>query len=170
MAPRARDVVDAFSVREGVCACSSLQRQGIRASGLPWFDALSIAAIKSLPKHRSVLDVWTREAVGWKTGQLRVVSPGWDLEVERGPDWLFVRLGSYPVADSDMPSLAGEIWSILDRCFVYRLVLQLDGCVPWTAICCGNWCCSTGAFANTVASCGCAACPRSIARRWRTAG
>jgi anti-anti-sigma regulatory factor len=55
------------------------------------------------------------------------ISPGWDLEVERGPDWLFVKLGNRAPADSDIPSLADEIWSILDRHFVYRLVLQLDG-------------------------------------------
>jgi anti-anti-sigma factor len=53
-------------------------------------------------------------------------SAGWDLEVERGPDWLFVRLGGRASADSDLPSLADEIWSILERHFVYRLVLQLD--------------------------------------------
>jgi anti-anti-sigma regulatory factor len=49
------------------------------------------------------------------------------LEVERGPDWLFVKLGNRAAADSDTPSLADELWSILDRHFVYRLVLQLDG-------------------------------------------
>jgi anti-anti-sigma factor len=54
------------------------------------------------------------------------ISPGWDLEVERGPDWLFVKLGDRVPADSDTPSLADEIWSILDRHFVYRVVLQLD--------------------------------------------
>ena len=55
------------------------------------------------------------------------ISPGWDLEVQRGPDWLFVKLGNRPPADAEIPSLADEIWSILDRHFVYRLVLQLDG-------------------------------------------
>ena len=55
------------------------------------------------------------------------VSPGWDLEVERGPDWLFVTVGRPLPTDSDTPSLADEIWSILDRHFCYRLVLQLDG-------------------------------------------
>ena len=55
------------------------------------------------------------------------ISPGWDLEVERGPDWLFVKLGNRAPVDSDIPSLADELWSILDRHFVYRVVLQLDG-------------------------------------------
>ena len=55
------------------------------------------------------------------------ISPGWDLEVERGPEWLFVKIGNHGPADSDIPSLADEIWAILDRHFVYRVVLQLDG-------------------------------------------
>jgi anti-anti-sigma factor len=53
-------------------------------------------------------------------------SLGWELEVERGPDWLYVRPGNGPSADADFPSLADEIWSILERHFVYRLVLRLD--------------------------------------------
>jgi anti-anti-sigma factor len=55
------------------------------------------------------------------------ISPGWDLEVERGPEWLFVKIGNCVPPDSDIPSLADEIWAILDRHFVYRVVLQLDG-------------------------------------------
>jgi hypothetical protein len=55
------------------------------------------------------------------------IAPGWDLEVERGPEWLFVKLGNHVPADSDIPSLADEIWSILDRHFVYRVVLRLEG-------------------------------------------
>lgn len=50
----------------------------------------------------------------------------WKLEVERGPDWLLVRVGGSDVDTSDMPPLAQPLWEVLERHFVYRLVLQLD--------------------------------------------
>ena len=53
-------------------------------------------------------------------------SPGWEVDVERGPDWLFVRLGN-PDPDVPVSSLADQLWSVLDCHFVYRLVLRLDG-------------------------------------------
>ena len=51
---------------------------------------------------------------------------GWRLDVERGPDWVFVRL--YPPLESapDFSTLGEEIWSLLEQSFTYRLVLELD--------------------------------------------
>ncbi len=47
----------------------------------------------------------------------------WGLEIDRGPDWLFIRL--HP--DSfDADNIAERLWEILDRHFIYRLVLELD--------------------------------------------
>ena len=47
----------------------------------------------------------------------------WGLEIDRGPDWLFVRLHAdgYEVDD-----LADRLWKILNEHFIYRLVLELD--------------------------------------------
>ena len=52
---------------------------------------------------------------------------GWRYEVNRGPDWIFVRLR--PCDDGGVDSsasLADRLWSVLDQCFTYRLVLELD--------------------------------------------
>jgi anti-anti-sigma factor len=54
------------------------------------------------------------------------VAPGWELDVERGPGWLLVKI-RHPLADaSDLPPLADEVWSLLERHFTYRVVLELD--------------------------------------------
>ena len=51
---------------------------------------------------------------------------GWDLEVDRGPDWLFVR--PLPLGDSrtDLPSLAEQVAALLEQTLVHRLVLDLS--------------------------------------------
>ncbi|MEM9659766.1 MAG: STAS domain-containing protein [Planctomycetota bacterium] len=51
------------------------------------------------------------------------VGKAWDLEVDRGPDWLFVRL--HPNAD-EPAEVAERLWSIAQRHFTYRIVLELD--------------------------------------------
>jgi anti-anti-sigma factor len=51
------------------------------------------------------------------------VCADWDVAVERGPDWLFVRLhpGSFE------PEHVGEkVWSLADRHFIYRVVLEME--------------------------------------------
>jgi len=52
------------------------------------------------------------------------VAGGWALEVERGPDWLFVRLNAAPEGWWQAPPLAECIWSLLQQHFVYRVVLD----------------------------------------------
>ncbi|OHB81522.1 MAG: hypothetical protein A2V98_01345 [Planctomycetes bacterium RBG_16_64_12] len=54
------------------------------------------------------------------------IAPGWELEVDRGPGWLLAKLKSGDVNASDTPPLADELWSMLERHFVYRVVLDLD--------------------------------------------
>lgn len=52
---------------------------------------------------------------------------GWELEVERGPGWLFVKPHwSEPDESPEVHSLADQIWSLLEQHFVYRVVLDLD--------------------------------------------
>jgi anti-anti-sigma factor len=54
------------------------------------------------------------------------VAPGCELEVERGPNWLLVRIANIELAEFDTPPLADRIWSVLQQHFTYRLVLELD--------------------------------------------
>lgn len=51
---------------------------------------------------------------------------GVPFEVERGPDWLLVRLGAPVAGVSDWAGLADTLWSMLDQHFIYRLVLDCE--------------------------------------------
>lgn len=58
---------------------------------------------------------------------------GWDLDVERGPDWLFVcPRRAADGAASERP-LAEQIWSLLEQNFSHRLVLELGDIGPLTS-------------------------------------
>lgn len=50
----------------------------------------------------------------------------WGVRVERGPDCLIVRLHEATSSFQDGQRLADIIWSILERHFVYRVILELD--------------------------------------------
>jgi anti-anti-sigma factor len=54
-------------------------------------------------------------------------APGCELDVERGPDWLLVRVRDFELAEPGDPPLAEQVWSLLQQHFTYRLVLELDG-------------------------------------------
>ncbi len=58
------------------------------------------------------------------------LAPGWELEVQRGPDWLLVQVKNSPGKSkkpvSATPPLAKTLWSLLEQHFTYRLVLELD--------------------------------------------
>ena len=54
------------------------------------------------------------------------VAPGWELEVERGPDWLLVKVINPYEDAADAPELSDGLWDLMQRHFTYRLVLELD--------------------------------------------
>jgi len=58
---------------------------------------------------------------------LAQIVAGWEMDVERGPDWIFLRLrpATHEQGTDDL-ALANRIWSVLEQSFVYRLVLELD--------------------------------------------
>ena len=51
---------------------------------------------------------------------------GLELNVDRGPNWLFVKLRSKENSKGDVPQIADKLWSISTRHFIYRLVLELE--------------------------------------------
>ncbi len=51
---------------------------------------------------------------------------GWQIDVDRGPDWVFVRLHPAEEAQLDDLSMAEQVWSLLEQSFTYRLVVELD--------------------------------------------
>ncbi len=54
------------------------------------------------------------------------LAPGWELAVERGPDWLFIKVANPDGDASDATELADCIWSLLQQHLTHRLVLELD--------------------------------------------
>jgi anti-anti-sigma factor len=48
----------------------------------------------------------------------------WD--VERGPDWLLVRVRNLDQVASEAPPLAERLWRLMQQHFTHRLVLELD--------------------------------------------
>ncbi len=51
---------------------------------------------------------------------------GCELDVQRGPDWLLVRITGMDAEPADGPSLADQLWEVMERHFTYRMVLELD--------------------------------------------
>ncbi|NLF08191.1 MAG: STAS domain-containing protein [Pirellulaceae bacterium] len=54
------------------------------------------------------------------------IAPGCELEVQRGPDLLVVRIKNFDPTEPDSSSLVDRIWNILEQHFTYRLVLEMD--------------------------------------------
>lgn len=54
------------------------------------------------------------------------IAPACELDVQRGPDWLLVRVRTVDLVDSEGPELAERLWCLLEQHFTYRLVLELD--------------------------------------------
>lgn len=54
------------------------------------------------------------------------LADGWQYDLERGPECLFVRLRTDEQHADAEPPLAGQLWSALDEHMIYRLVLELD--------------------------------------------
>lgn len=52
-------------------------------------------------------------------------SPALKLDVERGPDWIFIKV-TPPDCWDKAPPLADAVWAILEQSFTYRVVLELD--------------------------------------------
>lgn len=54
------------------------------------------------------------------------IADGWTLDVDRGPDWLFVRVHCPADRPDDAPQLAENLWALLQQHFAQRIVLEMD--------------------------------------------
>ena len=54
------------------------------------------------------------------------VIPGWELDVDRGPDCLLVKVRKPRQRAGTPPPLAEVLWSVVEQHFIYRLVVELD--------------------------------------------
>jgi anti-anti-sigma factor len=52
--------------------------------------------------------------------------PGWTMDLDRGPDWLFVRLRPPRRGDTHEVGIAEAIWELMDQSFTHRLVLEME--------------------------------------------
>ena len=50
----------------------------------------------------------------------------WTLDIDRGPDWLFIRPRPPQEGTNAEVPLAEMIWQKLEQCFCYRAVVELD--------------------------------------------
>jgi len=50
---------------------------------------------------------------------------GWDFDVQRGPDWLFVRPRCLGSSALDARPFAEQVWMLLEQHFAHRLVLEM---------------------------------------------
>ncbi len=53
------------------------------------------------------------------------VADGLEMDVDRGPNWLMVKLRCENPSD-EAPQIVDKLWSIASRHFIYRLVLELE--------------------------------------------
>ena len=51
---------------------------------------------------------------------------GWTVEIERGPDWLFISLQGCEPFDATGVDFAARVWHLVEREFVNRIVLEMD--------------------------------------------
>ena len=54
------------------------------------------------------------------------VAPEWSLAIDRGPDWMFIRLSPPRDGDTGEIALAEMIWDKLQQSFCHRVVLEMD--------------------------------------------
>jgi anti-anti-sigma regulatory factor len=50
---------------------------------------------------------------------------GYELDVDRGPDWLWIRIRSVEAGSFPPTSLAEEVKELVEKHFIYRVVLEL---------------------------------------------
>ena len=55
-----------------------------------------------------------------------VTAEGCDLEIERGPGWLFIRVQNFDPDCPECSALADRVWAVLEKHLTYRVVLELD--------------------------------------------
>jgi len=53
-------------------------------------------------------------------------APSWTMDVERGPDWLFLRLHSPKKESRDCRGVAEQVWEVMQQHFARRVVLELQ--------------------------------------------
>lgn len=56
----------------------------------------------------------------------KTMLPGWQLDLERGPDWLLIRLQPTVQGPKQEIDLAKSVWQIMEQHLAHRLVLDMS--------------------------------------------
>lgn len=56
---------------------------------------------------------------------MQQIAEGWNLDVQRGPDWLFVRVQLDQGAPNEV-DFASAVWNLLQTSMLQRVVIELD--------------------------------------------
>lgn len=54
------------------------------------------------------------------------LSPGWTLETEHGPGWMFIKLCSAHAPNTEDLKLADAVWELAQQEFCHRVVVEMD--------------------------------------------
>lgn len=54
------------------------------------------------------------------------ISGGWAVELERGPDWVFLKLTGDEPFDTQGIDVADRLWELIQPEFAHRVVIELD--------------------------------------------
>ncbi len=57
---------------------------------------------------------------------MKELARGWTMDMERGPDCLFVKLHGPNKTQHEGNELSEKLWDLLKQHFIYRMVLELD--------------------------------------------
>jgi anti-anti-sigma factor len=49
-----------------------------------------------------------------------------EFDVDRGPDWLLIRVRKWEPGDMESSPLAEQVWRLMEQHLMHRLVLELD--------------------------------------------
>jgi hypothetical protein len=60
------------------------------------------------------------------TNTMSAMFGGWDLRLDRGPDWLLVKVRRTHDGPLEDEPLAEPLWHLMEEHFVYRLALEFD--------------------------------------------
>ena len=50
----------------------------------------------------------------------------WTIDIDRGPDWIFVRLHGPAEGAAEENELAESLWSVMRQHMVHRIVIEMD--------------------------------------------
>jgi anti-anti-sigma factor len=87
---------------------------------------IDIGAGRDMINVTDVLSLPSDPALNVKEERMFATSADCELDVDRGPDWLLVRVRSLQADSACAPALADTLWSLAEQHFTYRLVLELD--------------------------------------------